>query len=108
MDKKELETYWINELAKQCISSLSASTKDELEIEIGKLYYVFEDTLVRKQSEGNSIRRVLNNPEDADQLLNKLLPKLAFHQAIEEDKEVAATLFIAIFGVISSQTRRQL
>lgn len=103
MDKKELETYWINELAKQCVSSLSASTKDELEIEIGKLYYVFEDTLVRKQSEGNSIRRVLNNPEDADQLLNKLLPKLASHQAIEEDKEVAATLFIAIFGVISAR-----
>lgn len=103
MDKKELETYWVDELANQCISSLSASTKDELEIEIGKLYYVFEDTLVRQQSEGNSIRRVLNNPEDADQLLNKLLPKLAAHQANEEDKEVVATLFITISGVVSAR-----
>ena len=103
MDKKELETYWVDELAKQCISSLSASTKDELEIEIGKLYYVFEDTLVREQSEGNSIRRLLNDPEDADQLLNKLLPKLAAHQANDEDKEVVATLFITISGVISAR-----
>lgn len=103
MDKKDLETYWISELAKQCMSSLSASTKDELEIEIGKLYYVFEDTLVLEQSEGNSIRRVLNNPEDADQLLNVLLSKLAAHQANEEDKEVVATLFITISGVISAR-----
>lgn len=103
MDKKELETYWVDELAKQCISSLSASTKDELEIEIGKLYYVFEDTLVREQSEGNSIRRLLNDPEDADQLLNKLLPKLAARQANDEDKEVVATLFITISGVISAR-----
>ena len=103
MDKKELETYWVDELAKQCISSLSASTKDELEIEIGKLYYVFEDTLVREQSEGNSIRRLLNDPEDADQLLNKLLPKLAAHQANDEDKEVVATLFITISGVVSAR-----
>ena len=99
----ELENYWQDKLARWCILSLSASTKDELEIEIGKLYHRLEETLVREQSEGNSIRRVLNNPEAADQLLNELLPKLAADQANDEDKEVTATLLVTIAGVISAR-----
>lgn len=103
MKRRELKDYWVDDLARRCRSSLSASTKDELEIEIGKLYPRLEETLVGQHSEGNSIRRVLDNPEDADQLLNELLPKLAAHQINEADKEVTATLFITISGVVSAR-----
>lgn len=99
----ELKNYWVDELARSYIPSLSVSTKDELEIEIGKLYPGLEETLVREHSESNSIRRVLNNPEDADKLLNELLPKLAADQANEENKEVIATLVVTISGVISAR-----
>lgn len=102
-DTTELKNYWVVELAKRCRSSLLASTKDKLEIEIGKLYPGLEDTLIRQHSEGNSIRRVLDNPEDADQLLSELLLKLAADQANETDKEVMATLFITISGVVSAR-----
>ena len=83
---KELKEYWIDELEKSCSRFLSAASQYKFEVKVAKLYESLEESLIRAQSDGNSIRRILKNKEDATSLVESLHDSSEYRDAQMDQK----------------------
>lgn len=102
---KELRGYWIDELGEACSEYLSAASQYKFEIKAARLYGKLEELLIREQSDGNSIRRILTNEEDADLLVESLHNSKKYGDADLDQRfhEIGAVLAVAFAGVISAR-----
>lgn len=101
----ELREYWVNELGKGCSEFLSATSQDESAIKAARLYKKLEEALIRRQSDGDSIRRILNDEDEADYLVELLRSSSGYRDAQLDVKyvEIGATLAVTFAGIISAR-----
>ena len=104
-DITKLKRDWVDVLGKGCSGCLSAAGQDGSAIKVARLYGVLEETLIREQSDGNSIRRILKNKEEADDLVESLRNSSEYRDAQLDEKyvEIGATLAVAFAGIISAR-----
>lgn len=102
---RDLRKSWIDELGEACSEYLSATSQYKFEIKAARLYGELEESLIREQSDGNSIRRILTNEEDADRLVESLHNSDKYRDADldQRSKEIGAVLAVAFAGVISAR-----